>query len=236
MNKHTPQSDFKTPEVTTGPLPSSRKTYVAGEFFPDIRVPVREIDLHPSADEPPVPVYDASGPYTDPAVAIDVEKGLARPRTEWIKARAKEYQNIEEYKGRDVRPEDNGGASGKFLARHFPVENKPLRGNRNGPVTQYEFAKAGVITAEMEFVAIRENLGRKKMLEGAEEKVALGESFGAEIPPFITPEFVRDEIAKGRAIIPANINHPESEADDYRAEFSGEDQRQYRQLSDHLQR
>ena len=212
MNKHTPQSEFKTPEVTTGPLPASRKVYVKGDLYPDIAVPVREIDLHPTANEPPVPVYDTSGPYTDPDVAIDVEKGLARTRTAWIKERG----HIEEYDGRDVKPEDNGGAAGKFLAREFPVKNKPLRGTgpingKMGPVTQYEFAKAGVVTREMEFVAIRENLGRKEMLEGAEETVALGESFGAEIPPFITPEFVRDEIAKGRAIIPSNINHPEIE-------------------------
>jgi phosphomethylpyrimidine synthase len=207
MNKHIPQSEFQTPEVTTGPLPSSRKTYVAGDQYPDIRVPVREIDLHPSAEEPPVPVYDTSGPYTDPDVAIDVEKGLARTRTAWIKERG----HVEEYDGREVKPEDNGGASGKHLAREFPVKHRPLRGDGTGPVTQYEYAKAGIITREMEFVAIRENLGRKKMLEGAEERVALGESFGAEIPPFITPEFVRDEIARGRAIIPSNINHPEIE-------------------------
>ncbi len=207
MNKHIPQSEFKTPEVTTGPLPSSRKVYVAGDLYPDIRVPVREIDLHPSANEPAVPVYDTSGPYTDPDVTIDVENGLARPRTEWVKERS----HVVEYDGRDVQPEDNGGASGKHLARAFPVKNRPLRGLGTGPVTQYEFAKAGVITREMEFVAIRENLGRKKMLDGAAERVALGESFGAEIPPFITPEFVREEIAKGRAIIPSNINHAELE-------------------------
>ncbi|MEL7491606.1 MAG: phosphomethylpyrimidine synthase ThiC, partial [Pseudomonadota bacterium] len=207
MNKHTPQSEFKTPEVTTGPLPASRKTYVAGDLFPDLRVPVREIDLHPTANEPPVPVYDTSGPYTDPDVSIDVEKGLARQRTAWIKERG----HVEEYEGRAAKPEDNGGATGKHLAREFPIRNKPLRGDGTGPVTQYEFAKAGIITREMEFVAIRENLGRKQMLEGAEERVALGESFGAEIPAFITPEFVREEIARGRAIIPSNINHPEIE-------------------------
>ncbi|MEM8770509.1 MAG: phosphomethylpyrimidine synthase ThiC [Pseudomonadota bacterium] len=207
MNKHTPQSEFKTPEVTTGPLPSSRKTYVAGDQYPDIRVPVREIDLHPTANEPPVPVYDTSGPYTDPDVTIDVEKGLARTRTAWIKERG----HIEEYDGRDVKPEDNGGASGKYLAREFPVKHRPLRGDGSGPVTQLEYARAGVITREMEFIAIRENLGRKKMLDGAEERVALGESFGADIPPFITPEFVRDEVARGRAVIPSNINHPELE-------------------------
>ncbi|MEK7264859.1 MAG: phosphomethylpyrimidine synthase, partial [Pseudomonadota bacterium] len=195
MNKHVPQSDFKTPEVTTGPLPSSRKVYVAGDLHPDIRVPVREIDLHPSAKEAAIPVYDPTGPYTDPLVAIDVEKGLARPRADWVKARG----GVEEYEGRDVRPEDNGGAEGKHLARQFPMRHRPMRASsfetppaaapqdeafsvpppeelsrsegvskgerKNPPLTQLEFARAGVITKEMEFVAIRENLGRKKMLE-----------------------------------------------------------------------
>ena len=211
MNKHTPQSDFKTPEVTTGPLPASRKVYVAGDLYPDIAVPVREIDLHPSANEPPVPVYDPSGPYTDPAVEIDVEKGLSPLRRQWVLERAREDDSVEEYDGREVKPEDNGGASGKHLARQFSVRRKPLRGTGAGPVTQLEFARAGIVTREMEYVAIRENLGRKQMLETAEETVALGESFGADIPPFITPEFVREEIARGRAIIPANINHPETE-------------------------
>ncbi|WP_425410106.1 phosphomethylpyrimidine synthase ThiC [Hyphococcus sp.] len=212
MNKHIPQSEFRTPEVTTGSLPASRKVYVAGDQYPDLKVPVREIDLHPSANEAPVPVYDTSGPYTDPDVAVDVEKGLPRTRTAWIKERAAQHgNNVEEYDGREIKPEDNGGAKGKHLARAFPIKNRPLRGTGTGPVTQYEFAKAGIITREMEFVAIRENLGRKKMLEGAEERVKQGESFGAEIPPFITPEFVRDEIARGRAIIPSNINHPEIE-------------------------
>ncbi len=207
MNKHIPATDFKTPDVTTGPLPSSRKVYVAGDIHPDIRVPVREIDLHATANEPPIPVYDPTGPYTDPAIAIDVEKGLARLRAAWVKARG----GVDEYEGRDVRPEDNGGASGKHLAREFPVKNRPLRGAAGEPITQLEFARAGIITKEMEYVAIRENLGRKKMLENAEATVAQGESFGAEIPPFITPEFVRDEIVRGRAIIPANINHAELE-------------------------
>ena len=207
MNKHTPQSEFKTPEVTTGPLPSSRKVYVAGDIHADIRVPVREIDLHPSANEPSVPVYDTSGPYTDPNVSIDVEKGLARTRTEWIKERG----GVEEYAGRQVKPEDNGGAKGKHLAREFPVNHAPLRGAGNSPITQLEWARAGVITKEMEFIAIRENLGRKEMLPDAAARVAQGESFGADIPQFITPEFVRDEVARGRAVIPSNINHPELE-------------------------
>ncbi len=207
MNKHIPQAGFKTPEVTTGPLPASRKVYVAGDVHPDIRVPVREIELHPSANEPALPVYDPTGPYTDPAVAIDVERGLARPRTDWVRQRG----GVEEYEGRDVRPEDNGGASGKHLARDFPVRNRPLRALRGAPVTQFEFARAGIVTKEMEYVAIRENLGRKTALDTAEKTVALGESFGASVPPFITPQFVRDEIARGRAIIPANINHAELE-------------------------
>jgi len=207
MNKHTPQSEFKTPDVTTGPLPASRKTYVQSDRFEDVKVPVRMIDLHPSAEEPPVPVYDTSGPYTDPAVAIDVEKGLARHRTAWITERG----GVAEYQGRDVKPEDNGGASGKHLAREFPVRNKPLRGQAGKPITQLEWARAGVITKEMEYIAIRENLGRKQMAEGAEARIAEGDSFGAEIPPFITAEFVRDEVARGRAVIPSNINHPELE-------------------------
>ncbi|RIJ29409.1 phosphomethylpyrimidine synthase ThiC [Henriciella mobilis] len=228
MNKPTPQSDFSTPKVTTGPLPASRKVYTHPKADPSLSVPRRMIDLHPSANEEPVPVYDTSGPYSDPSVTIDVEKGLARHRTEWVLERG----GVEEYEGRDVRPEDNGGVSGKHLAREFPTKHRPLKAtnfdptgsvalnpkrtdadreaNRK-PVTQYEFATAGIITKEMIYVAERENLGRQEMLENAEAQIAQGESFGAEIPPFITPEFVRDEIAKGRAIIPANINHPELE-------------------------
>jgi len=207
MNKPVDQSEFKTPEVTTGPLPASTKTYTAPKADPSLRVPHRSIALHPTANEPPVPVYDTSGPYSDPSVTIDVEKGLERHRTAWVKARG----GVEEYKGRDVKPEDNGGATGRFLAREFPIKNAPLRGLDGEMVTQYEFAKAGIITKEMIYVAERENLGRQEMLDGAEDKVAGGESFGAEIPPFVTPEFVRDEIARGRAVIPSNINHAELE-------------------------
>ena len=207
MNKPIDQSQFKTPEVTIGALPSSSKVYTAPEADPTLRVPHRLVHLHPSANEPDVPVYDTSGPYSDPNVEIDVEKGLARNRTAWVLERG----GVEEYEGRDVKPEDNGGAKGKFLAREFPVRNRPLRGKDGHPITQYEFAKAGIITKEMIYIAERENLGRKTMLEGAEARVAAGESFGADIPAFVTPEFVRDEIAKGRAVIPSNINHPELE-------------------------
>ncbi|MEL6686606.1 MAG: phosphomethylpyrimidine synthase ThiC [Pseudomonadota bacterium] len=207
MNKPLSQDDFQTPTVTTGPLPASEKVYTAPAADPSLRVPHRLIHLHPTAEEPPVPVYDTSGPYSDPAVEIDVEKGLPRSRRDWILERG----HVEEYEGRDVKPEDNGHATGKYLAREFPVRHKPLRGTGTGPVTQYEYAKAGIITKEMIYVAERENLGRQAMIEGAEDTVAAGESFGAEIPAFVTPEFVRDEIAKGRAIIPSNINHAELE-------------------------
>ena len=207
MNKPIDQSEFQTPEVTTGALPSSSKVYTAPEADPTLRVPHRLVHLHPTANEPDVPVYDTSGPYSDPDVTIDVEKGLSRPRTAWVKERG----GVEEYEGRDVKPEDNGGASGRFLAREFPIKNKPLRGVGDEMVTQYEFAKAGIITKEMIYIAERENLGRKSMVEGAEERVAAGESFGANIPAFVTPEFVRSEVAAGRAVIPANINHPELE-------------------------
>ena len=212
MNKPVDQSQFQTPEVTTGALPASTKVYTHPKADPSLRVPHRSIALHPSANEPPVPVYDTSGPYSDESVTIDVEKGLERHRTAWVIERG----GVEEYEGRDVKPEDNGGATGRFLAREFPIKNTPLRGivdeNGNGEmITQYEFAKAGIITKEMIYVAERENLGRAEMVEGAEDKVAGGESFGAEIPAFVTPEFVRSEIARGRAVIPCNINHAELE-------------------------
>ena len=207
MNKPVDQAEFETPEVTTGPLPASRKVFTHPKADPTLSVPRRVIDLHPTANEPPVPVYDTSGPYSDPSVTIDVEKGLDRQRTEWVLERG----HVEAYEGRDVKPEDNGGATGKYLAREFPVKHQPLRGTGTGPVTQFEYAKAGIITKEMIYVAERENIGRQEQLENAEAQIAQGESFGAEIPAFITPEFVRDEIARGRAVIPSNINHAELE-------------------------
>ncbi|MFN4024511.1 MAG: phosphomethylpyrimidine synthase ThiC [Hyphomonas sp.] len=205
MNKPAKPGDFTPPKVTTGPLPASRKVYTTPA--PGLAVPHREIDLHPSANEPPVRVYDTSGPYSDPEAIIDVEKGLPRPRHNWLLERG----GVEEYEGRDVKPEDNGGATGKYLAREFPVKHRPLRGLPGRPVTQYEFAKAGIITKEMIYVAERENLGRQQALENARAQIEQGNSFGAEIPEHITPEFVRSEIARGRAIIPANINHAELE-------------------------
>ena len=195
------------PSVTTGPLPASAKIHTSPEGFPDVKVPFREISLHPSAKEPPVRVYDTSGPYTDPTARIDVEKGLVRLRESWIEARG----GTEIYQGREIRPEDNGNVGAAHLARVFPVSHAPRKGVEGKPVTQMEYARAGIVTAEMAYIAERENMGRKKALENAAHKLAEGESFGADIPEFITPEFVRREVAEGRAIIPANINHPEVE-------------------------
>ncbi len=192
--------------VTTGPIAGSRKIYTSPEGRPDIAVPFREIALDPSAREEPYRAYDCSGPYTDPAVTIDLEAGLPPVRAEWLAKRG-----FERIAPRPVKPIDNGGASGDRLVPACPAE-LPILGGKSGQlVTQYEFARAGIITEEMIYVAHRENMGRQKALEGAADRVADGESFGAEIPEFITPEFVRSEIARGRAIIPANINHPELE-------------------------
>src|SRR6186713_1158532 len=205
MNVH--DSKFETPKVTTGPLPSSKKIYARPDTAKDLKVPVREIILSEGAGEPNLPVYDTTGPYTDPNVSIDVEKGLARNRIAWVKERG----GVEEYEGRPIQPVDNGNVTGKHAARVYPVVNKPLRGLDGHKITQLEFARAGIITKEMIYVAERENLGRKAQLDRAEAALADGESFGASVPMFITPEFVRDEIARGRAIIPCNINHAELE-------------------------
>ena len=190
------------PEVTTGPLPASTKRHVAGQLHPDIRVPMRDITLHPSAGEPPVTVYDASGPYTDPAVTTDITRGLPPLREGWIAARG----DCEAYEGRALHPADNGFVSGERLTPTFALTRAPLRARNGAAVTQLAYARAGIITPEMEFVAIRENLGRTTTAGPRD-----GEDFGAAIPDLVTPEFVRQEIAAGRAIIPANINHPELE-------------------------
>jgi phosphomethylpyrimidine synthase len=222
MNKPLAESDFATPKVTTGPIAGSRKTYSVPEAASDLRVPYREIALSEGAGEEPVRVYDPSGVYTEADAAIDVEKGLKRSRVDWVKERG----GVELYDGRPLKPVDNGNASGKHLARSFPNTPKPMRavdssplpqGGRGQasasghPLTQLEWARAGVITKEMIYIAERENLGRKKMLDGAQAARGDGESFGASVPLFVTPEFVREEVARGRAIIPSNINHGELE-------------------------
>ncbi|MEP1444139.1 MAG: phosphomethylpyrimidine synthase ThiC [Hyphomicrobiales bacterium] len=193
-----------TPTVTSGPLPASQKVYKSGTIYPDIKVPMREIQVHPTAGEPNVTVYDSSGPYSDTNVEIDIAKGLPRTRETWVEAMG----DCERYEGRHIKPEDNGFASGDKLTQEFPVRNQPFVSKDGKAVTQLAYARAGIITREMEYIAIRENLGREA---AKEDLVRDGESFGAEIPDYITPEFVRDEVARGRAVIPANINHPEVE-------------------------
>ncbi len=182
----------KSLSITRGALPGSRKLMVDG-------VPFREVPL--SGGEPPVRLYDTSGPYTDESVSIDIEKGLAARRRDWIIARG----DVEEYVGRDRKPEDDGLKPGeKLTVPQFARDGvKLLRARPGRNVTQLHYARQGLITEEMKFIAARENLGRSALADG--------NSFGASIPDQITPEFVRDEIARGRAIIPANINHPETE-------------------------
>ncbi|RFC64574.1 phosphomethylpyrimidine synthase ThiC [Fulvimarina endophytica] len=193
-----------TPTVTAGPLQASRKIHLAGTAYPEIRVPLREVSVHPTAGEPPVTVYDASGPYTDPAAGIDIANGLARHRTAWALDRG----DVEAYDGRPVKPEDNGNLPADKITPAFPVAHRPLRAKAGRAVTQLAYARAGIVTPEMEFVAIRENLGR---MAGTQALLRDGEPFEAEIPDHITAEWVREEVASGRAIIPANINHPELE-------------------------
>jgi phosphomethylpyrimidine synthase len=192
--------------VTTGSIRGSKKIHVATQTGSGIKVAMREIYLDPSCDDAPVRVYDSSGPYTDDNVLIDISKGLAEIRAPWIRARG----DVEEIQQREVRPEDNGqlGPDRSGGVAPFPnVRKTVLRAKAGANVSQMHYARKGIITPEMEYVAERENLGRARLAEYKRD----GESFGAEIPDYVTPEFVRDEIARGRAIIPNNINHPESE-------------------------
>ena len=188
-------------KVTTGPIRGSKKVHVGLR-----RVAMREIHLEPGCGEPPLRVYDTSGPYTDPDQRIDIMSGLPQLRRNWIVDRG----DVESYDGRDLRPEDNGqlGPDRSGGVARFPhVIQRPLRAKMGHNVSQMHYARKGIITAEMEYVAERENLGRARLAEYIRD----GQDFGASIPDYVTPEFVRDEIARGRAIIPNNINHPESE-------------------------
>ena len=247
MNTNNGVEESKAAETL---LPNSRKIYVNGELHPDIRVPFREISLAPTksmngeteANEP-VRVYDASGPWGDPSVMLDPLQGLPPLRRDWVLKRG----DVDEIEGRVVRPIDDGYLSDKhaavamkrptFNGAGAPSRRKPLRASAGHPVTQLWYARQGIVTPEMEFIAIRENLGRERQKEELEIKKGngsdpellnssfllhtsdrnslahehVGESFGANVPREITPEFVRSEVARGRAIIPANINHPESE-------------------------
>ncbi|MBE7203382.1 MAG: phosphomethylpyrimidine synthase ThiC, partial [Parafilimonas terrae] len=206
MNAPVLPKDVKgSPEtVTTGPVTGSRKVYASVAGRDDIRVPYREIVLT-DPKEAPVRVYDPSGPYTETDARIDLAAGLPEIRAPWIAARG--YGTIAP---RAVKDEDNGFAGDRLVAP-CPATRNVRRAEAGQMVTQYEFARAGIITEEMIYVAHRENLCREAMLERAEGALADGESFGASVPAFITPEFVREEVARGRAIIPANINHTELE-------------------------
>ena len=222
---------------------ADKKIYIKGKLYTDLRVPLREIAQMPSKNlngkievNEPIRIYDCSGPWGDPQIKCQIKQGLPSLRYPWILARA----DVEEYHGHRSKPEDNGHhpapANNGQVEEHsqsFPgLKRKPLRARGKAVVTQIAYARRGIITPEMEFIAIRENLGRQSTLETYYQQSDVkngvrsrsqtgdtqllnhqhpGQSWGASIPKFVTPEFVRDEVARGRAIIPANINHPESE-------------------------
>lgn len=198
-------------------FPNSKRIYVIGSQH-DIRVPMREIQLSPTLisgtkDHPQyeeneaIPVYDTSGPYGDPDVAINVQQGLAKLRQPWIEARA-DVETLSDRSSAYTRERltDEG-----LDALRFTGLLTPKRAKAGHCVTQLHYARQGIVTPEMEFIAIRENMGRERIRSEVLRHQHPGESFGARLPENITPEFVRDEVAAGRAIIPANINHPESE-------------------------
>ena len=167
MNKHTRKDEMMRPEVTKGPLRASSKVYTSPQGHDDIRVPMREIAL---TNGEAFRVYDTSGPYSDESATIDVEQGLQPVRAKWIAERS----GVEEYDGREIKPEDNGNVSGKHLARDFPGKRKPLRGQDGHPVTQFEFARKGIVTKEMIAIAHRENLGRQQAYEDAKANLEDG--------------------------------------------------------------
>ncbi|WUR14187.1 phosphomethylpyrimidine synthase ThiC [[Empedobacter] haloabium] len=218
-------STAEVDSAAVAPLPNSRKIYVTGSR-PDIRVPMREITQSDTSasfghePNPPISVYDTSGPYTDPAATIDIRAGLAPLRAAWIAERG----DTEEMAGPTSEYGQARLADAALAELRFDLHRKPRRARDGACVTQMYYARRGIVTPEMEFVAIRENLRRQEYLAELRKSGPLGErmadlvgrqhpgqSFGASIPDMITPEFVRDEIARGRAIIPANINHPELE-------------------------
>ncbi len=203
--------DAHVDAAAVAPLPQSRKIYIAGSR-PDIRVPMREITLADtptttgSEPNPPVCVYDCSGPYTDPQARIDIRRGLPALRQRWIEERgdSEELPRLSSDYGR-TRAADHG-----LDVLRFELQRKPRRARAGKNVSQMHYARRGIVTPEMEFIAIRENQKR----EGLSELLLRqhpGDGLGASIPRVITPEFVRDEVARGRAVIPANINHPEAE-------------------------
>jgi len=203
----------KVDQASVAPLPNSKKIYVEGSR-PDIRVPMREISL---ADTPtdmggeknlPLTVYDTSGPYTDPAAKIDIRQGLKPIRSAWIEERA-DVETLSEFTSEFTNRRLKDPRLDQMRFNHFRA---PLKAKMGKNVTQLHYARQGIITPEMEFIAIRENLKLQEAKEnGALEEQHPGQPFGAAIPQEITPEFVRDEVARGRAVIPCNINHPELE-------------------------
>ena len=198
-----------TKKLTLGTLPASKKIYVQSDRFEDVKVAMREIALSEKSEAKSFTVYDPSGVYTDQNYLdkIDLNCGLPKLRQQWIKERG----DVEEIEGRKVKPEDNGILFGnaKPSAPEFDLsEFKPLRAKAGQKPTQMAYARAGIVTKEMEYVTVRENIRREKLIKNSKYS---GEKFGAICPDIITAEFVRDEIASGRAIIPNNINHPESE-------------------------
>jgi phosphomethylpyrimidine synthase len=221
------QSDngAKSQGITDQPLPASHKIYVHSHQHPDVSVAMRAVELSTAQNghgngngngshaNAPVMIYDTSGPYTDPNTETDIRRGLRPLRQHWIRARG----DVEELAGSSyVVPALKNGKPNTPQTERFPdAARRPiLRAKPGCNVSQMHYARKGIVTPEMEFVAIRENIGRQKAFEnGAAEngRTHAGYSFGAAIPKFVTPEFVRDEVARGRAIIPSNINHPESE-------------------------
>ncbi|OYW35741.1 MAG: phosphomethylpyrimidine synthase ThiC, partial [Azorhizobium sp. 12-66-6] len=191
-------------KVTTGPLPHSRKVFIPADRG-DVQVAMREVMLSDPAEQP-VRLYDTSGPYTDPNALIDLTKGLPELRRRWIMERG----DVEEVDGRVQKPEDDGLKPGQVS--HLPAFDRtgrrPLRAKAGQRPTQMAYARAGIITPEMEYVAARENLARAN---GGAHPNHLAMPLGASIPADMTAEFVRQEVARGRAIIPSNINHPEAE-------------------------
>ncbi|WP_296252962.1 phosphomethylpyrimidine synthase ThiC, partial [uncultured Stenotrophomonas sp.] len=199
-------------ESVTRPIPGSRKIFVAGSR-PDLQVPMREIaltrtpTLFGGEENHPVTVYDTSGPYTDPQANIDLAAGLAAVRSAWIEERG----DTEQLAGLSSEFGRGRQHDGRLDAVRFPGRTLPRRAIGTANVTQMHYARRGIVTPEMEYVAIREN----QRLDAVRDEGLLaqhpGQSFGASIQQIITPEFVRDEIARGRAVLPNNINHPECE-------------------------
>ena len=203
----------KVDEASIQPFPNSTKIHVEGST-PDIRVPMREISLADTVTDngrevnPAVRVYDTSGPYTDPSISIDVRKGVPDIRSNWIEARS-DTEVLEKYTSEFTNERLNDPELAKL---RFDLKHRPLRAKAGKNVTQLHYARQGIITPEMEYIAIRENMARAQAAEqGVLESQHKGESYGASIPDEITPEFVRSEVARGRAVIPLNINHPEVE-------------------------